>query len=336
MRDELSHDRIMEIGTGFWAAKTLLSAVELGLFGALAGGPLDLAALTARLGLHPRSARDFFDALVALGMLDRREGRYSNTAETDHYLDPAKPSYIGGILEMLNGRLYGFWGRLTEALRTGAQQNEARDGQDLFEALYRDPARLEGFLRAMTGISLANARAIAAAFPWRERQSFCDVGAAQGGFAVELASAHPHLSGIGFDLPPVGPIFERYATARGVADRLRFQSGDFFRDPLPQADVLVMGHILHDWDLPTKKMLLGKALAALPAGGALIVYEALIDDERRTNVPGLLVSLNMLIETMGGFDYTGADCVGWMREVGFARAGVEPLGHHYGMVIGVK
>jgi hypothetical protein len=336
MTDELSHDRIMQLATGFWASKTLLSAVELGLFSALAEGPLDLAALTARLGLHPRSAQDFLDALVALGLLARRDGRYANTPEADYYLDPAKPGYIGGLLEMLNRRLYGFWGRLTEALRTGAPQNEARDGQDLFDALYRDPARLEGFLEAMTGLSLPNARAIAAAFPWRERRSFCDIGVAQGGFAVELAHAHPHLRGIGFDLPPIGPIFQRYAEARGVADRLRFQPGDFFRDPLPHAEVLIMGHILHDWDLPTKKMLLGKALAALPAGGALIVYETLIDDERRSNAAGLLMSLNMLIETKGGFDYTGADCVAWMREAGFGSARVEPLRGPYGMVIGVK
>ena len=153
---------------------------------------------------------------------------------------------------------------------------------------------------------------------------------------VEITAANPHLQGIGFDLPEVAPIFEEYAEACGVAERLRFQPGSFFADDLPKVDVLTMGHILHDWDLPTKKMLIQKAFAALPAGGALIVYEAIIDDDRRQNAFGLMMSLNMLIETPGGFDYTGADCQGWMAEAGFSSSRVEPLVGPDSMVIGIK
>jgi hypothetical protein len=173
-------------------------------------------------------------------------------------------------------------------------------------------------------------------FPWSQYQSFVDIGAAQGALPVVLAQAHHHLTGIGADLPVVGPIFEKYVASHGLRQRLRFQALDFFREPFPRADVVIMGHILHDWDLPTKKMLLGKAYDALPAGGALIVFEALIDDERRSNAFGLLMSLNMLIETRGGFDYTGADCATWMREAGFKQTRVEPLSGPDSMVIGVK
>jgi O-methyltransferase domain/Dimerisation domain len=334
---DLFPDRIVELGTAFWGAKTLLSAVELGVFSELAQGPLDGETLRARLGIHPRSARDFFDALVALGMLVRERDRYANTAETDLFLDPAKPSYMGGLLEMLNFRLYGFWASLTEALRTGQPQNEAKSGGgDLFAALYSDPVRLRLFLQAMTGVSLGAARAMAQKFPWRNHQTFIDVGAAQGGLPVQVALANAHLTGGGFDLPVVGPIFQEYVASFGLSDRLHFQAGDFFTDPLPGADVLVMGHILHDWDLDEKRNLLRKAHAALERGGALIVYEAIIDDERRRNAFGLLMSLNMLIETRGGFDYTGADCAGWMREVGFRETSVVHLVGNDSMVVGMK
>lgn len=330
-------DAIMQLGFGFWGSKALLSAVELGLFTELArGGPRDAAALAGCLGLHARGARDFLDALVALGMLQREEGGYDNTPATRLYLDRGAPGYLGGILEMANARLYPFWGSLTEALRTGAPQNEVKHGRDLFDELYADPERLQGFAAAMTALSLAPARAMATAFPWERHRSVIDIGCAEGGLPAQIALAHPHLAAGGFDLPALRPLFEAHAAAQGLAGRLAFHAGDFFADPLPQADVLVMGHVLHDWDLERKMLLVRKAHAALPPGGALIVYEALIDDDRRANAFGLLMSLNMLIETPGGFDFTAADCIGWMREAGFRETSVQPLVGPDSMVVGVK
>jgi hypothetical protein len=330
-------DAIMQLGTAFWASKTLLSAVELGLFSELASaGPLDADALRERLGLHPRSARDFFDALVALGMLERDNGSYANTQETEIFLDRAKPSYVGGLLEMLNARLFGFWNSLTDGLRTGEPQNEAKVGEDFFATLYADPDRLRVFVKAMSGISAGSGMAIAANFPWDKYQTAIDIGCAEGAVPVQVARAHAHISGGGFDLPQVEPLFNEYVAEAGLADRLRFHAGDFFADDLPGADVLVMGHILHDWGMDEKKTLLEKALKALPDGGALIVYEALIDNDRRENAFGLLMSLNMLIETPGGFDYTGADCQGWMKDVGFKETYVQHLLGPDSMVVGIK
>jgi hypothetical protein len=330
-------DNIMQLGLGFWASKTLMSAVELGLFTELAKGSMNAETIGERLALHPRSVNDFLDALVSLQLLERdHEGLYDNKPEADIFLDRAKPSYIGGILEMANERLYRYWGSLTEALRTGRPQNEARDSDDFFAALYADPARLENFLSAMTGLSLGTAQAIAQKFPWSDYRTFIDIGGAQGGVPVQLALAHTHLTGGIFDLPAVGPVFEKYVAQHGLNNRLRFYPGDFFNDSLPAADVLVMGHILHDWNMEEKSMLLKKAYDALPQGGALIVFEALIDDERRENTFGLLMSLNMLIETPGGFDYTGADCSRWMREAGFRQTRVEHLVGPDSMVIGIK
>jgi O-methyltransferase domain/Dimerisation domain len=334
---EPTPEHIMQVGLGFWASKTLLSAVEMELFTELAKHPESGEVLRDRLGLHSRSYRDFLDALVALGFLEREDEVYRNTPSTDLFLDKGKPSYIGGMLEMANRRLYRFWGGLTEALRTGQLQNEAKSGETpFFEALYADPARLRGFLAAMTGLSHAANLAIAKQFPWREHETFVDVGTAQGDLAVQVALANEHLTGAGFDLPEVAPIFEDYIEHNGVQDRLRFVAGDFFADELPRADVLLMGHILHDWGLDEKRTLIRKAYEALPDNGALIVYETIIDDDRSQNAFGLLMSLNMLIETEGGFDYSASDCMGWMTEAGFASTRAEHLVGPDSMVIGVK
>lgn len=330
-------ERIMQMGLGFWASKTLLSAVELGLFTELAKGPADAEKLRGALGLHERSARDFFDTLVALGLLERAGECYKNAPDTGMFLDRNKPSYVGGILEMANHRLYPFWGHLTEALRTGQPQNEVKTGgPGVFEVLYSDPNRLREFLKAMTGISRGANVAIASRFPWKDYKTAADVGTAQGDLIVQIALANPHIRGVGFDLPTVEPIFNDHVAQNGLQDRVRFEGGSFFEVPLPRADVITMGHILHDWDLEQKRMLIRKAYEALPAGGAFIAYDAIIDDARSKNAFGLMMSLNMLIETQGGFDYTGADCCGWMREAGFRETRVEHLIGPDSMVIGIK
>ena len=335
--NEPQPDHILQVGLGFWASKTLLSAVEMELFTELAKHPEDLETLQGRLGLHSRSASDFLDALVSLKFLERRNGRYYNTPSTDFFLDKRKPSYIGGILEMANHRLYPFWTHLTTALRTGLPQNETRNGSpNPFVAIYAEPARLKEFLKAMTGVSHGATLAIAHKFPWGKYRTAVDVGTAQGDLITQVALANPHIEGTGFDLPEVGPIFEEYVEANQISGRVKFSPGSFMEQALPKADVVMMGHILHDWNLEIKRMLVRKAHEALPSGGAYIVYESIIDDDRSDNAFGLLMSLNMLIETSDGFNYTGADCSGWMKEAGFRETRVEHLIGPDSMVIGIK
>jgi hypothetical protein len=330
MAEQPDPSRIMQIGSGFWASKALLSAVELELFTRLGKQPATGASLGQDLGLAPRAVPDFPDALVALGLLDRdgegNEALYRNTAETSAFLDKASPTYIGGILEVANARLYPFWGDLTEALQTGLPQSEIkRTGKSFFEGLYEDPARLEQFMRGMAGTSLSGFQALADTFDFSKYNTVCDIGGATGQLSLILASNHPHLRCTTFDLPVVEPIAQRTIEAAGLADRVTAASGDFFSDPLPKADVITMSLILHDWNLERKMLLLEAAYNALPAGGALVVIENIIDDARRKNSFGLLMSLNMLIELGDGFDFTGADLAKWCTQVGFHQVDVVPL-----------
>ena len=322
MTEPMDPKPILDVGFGFWSSKVLLSAVELGVFTELAKGGRTRDELGAALGLHPRGSMDLFDALVALGFLQREShgerAIYTNTELTDHFLDRAKPSYVGGMLEMLEARLYRYWGDLTEALRTGKPQNEIKHtGAPMFETLYSDESRLEGFMNAMQGISRPNFETFAEVFDFSRYKTLCDVGGANGLLSMLVAQAHPHMRCISADLPPATAIAARKIQAAGLDDRVSVQSLDFFNDPLPRADVITMGMILHDWNLEKKMHLVKAAYNALPAGGAFVAIENIIDDARRDNAFGLMMSLNMLIEFGEAFDFTGADFDGWCRQVGF-------------------
>ncbi len=314
----------------FWTSKVLLTAVEMGVFTVLGSRRLTGTQLGGELGLHPRGISDFLDGLVAMKFLDREgngpEAQYFNTPTGAYYLDRASPRYVGGIFEMLNARLFKYWHDLPEALRTGKPQNEVKHSQKaIFEELYSDLPRLEQFMGAMTGLSRINFEAFAAKFDFRPFKTLCDVGGATGLLCMEVAKRHTHISCTSFDLPPVEPIAKKSIAAAGLSSRVATASGDFFKDPLPKADLITMGMILHDWNLEKKMHLISAAYDALPPGGALVAIEALIDDERRENVHGLMMSLNMLIEFGDAFDYSGADFRGWCTKVGFKRFDVIHL-----------
>ena len=321
---------ILQAAFGFWHSKVLLTAVEFGLFTKLGSRRLIGAELGAELQLHSRAIADFFDALVAMKFLGREgdgpQAKYFNTPEALLFLDESSPRYIGGWLVMCNARLFKFWNDLPEALRTGRPQNEIKHGQKgMFEELYADLPRLEQFMGAMTGLSRINFEAFADKFDFSKFRTLCDVGGATGLLSIEVAKKHSHLKCTSFDLPPVEPIAKKHIDAAGLANRVGTASGDFFKDPLPQADIITMGMILHDWNLEKKRHLIRSAYEALPPGGALVAIEALIDDARRENVHGLLMSLNMLIEFGDAFDYSGADFRNWCGEIGFKRFEVIPL-----------
>lgn len=341
MNAPFSPARILQTGMGFWPAQVLLSAVALDLFTVLGDRALNAAELGDALKLHERGRRDFFDALVALKFLERDGdgpvGRYRNGAEAAVFLDKSKPGYVGGLLEMAQARLYPFWADLSTALKSGKPQNEIKhSGKPMFDELYAEPARLEQFMRAMTGASRGNFAAFVDKFDFSPFKTYVDIGGATGLLAGMVAEAAPRLDCASFDLPVVAPIAARCLAERGLADRVKVLSGDFFKAPLPKADLISMGMILHDWNLEGKMHLIRAAYDALPKGGAFVAIEHLIDDARRDNAFGLMMSLNMLVEFGDAFDFSAADFQGWCRDVGFTRFEVLPLTPVAGAVVAYK
>lgn len=338
---QIDPSHIMQVGMGFWASKTLLTAVNMGLFTLLGKGSLSGKDIQQQLGLHDRGTYDFLDTLVALGFLKRQglkdTAMYSNAEDADLFLDKNKITYIGGMLEMSNNRLYPFWNDLETGLKTGKPQNEAKHGdKPLFEAIYSNEERLREFVAAMGGIQMGNFIAFAKGFDFSKYKTLCDVGGAGGHMSCQVALNNPHMHCTSFDLPAVQPIAAENIKMMGLSDRVTAMAGDFFEDELPKADVITMGNVLHDWGVEDKKMLLKKACKALPKGGALVVIENIIDDNRGANAFGLMMSLNMLIETDEGFDFSAADFTGWANECGFSKISKMPLTGPTSAVIAIK
>lgn len=258
------------------------------------------------------------------GLLENAQ--YANSIDTDTFLDKNKPSYIGGILEMMDNRLYGFWGDLGKALVTGKAQNEASKGQKpIFEILYSDQTLLRGFVNAMTGMQMGNFMALAEQFDFSKYHTFLDAGGSSGILSVMVAKHNEHMTCQTFDLPPLENIANETIEQFQLSDRVKAISGDFFAGELPKADVITMGNILHDWNEEKKILLMQKAYDALPEGGAFIVIETVIDNERKQNAFGMMMSLNMLIENEDGFDYTFNDFNNWANQVGFKSTASIPL-----------
>jgi hypothetical protein len=330
--------KILEQGMAFWSSRVVLTAVEFGVFTELAKGPRSAPELMERFGWHPRATGPFLDALVSMGLLRRdRAGLYSNSRQAGLFLVRGRPSYIGGLMELSSKRLYDLWSGLGDLLRTGRPEAEEERGEsEFFSSLYRDPTALREFLVGMTGISSGEATLIAARFPWGRYRTFVDVGAAQGALPVRLALTHSHLTGASYDLPAVGPIFDEYVASFGLTDRLHFIPGDMNDGPLPRADVICFGHLLHGYGEPKRRELIAKAFVAVPSGGALLVYDAMIDPDRRRNVVGLLSSLNIMLETREGFEATTDQYVGWLREAGFVGVTTRSVIGPTSMVFGRK
>ena len=326
-----SPEHIMQIGMGFWASKTLLAAIKFRIFTLLATESLSGAQLKTKLGLHERGLYDFLDTLVALGFLEREGLKetaiYSNTPDTDFFLDKNKPSYIGGILEMGNERLYQFWGSLEDGLITGEAQNEMKYSKsgNMFSDLYSNPDKLSEFLHAMAGVQMGAFMAFAQKFDFTKYKTLCDAGGSMAALSVQMAMNQPHIKCVSLDLPPVEALAKANINKFNLSDRVEARSGDFFADGIPHADIIVMGNILHDWNEEEKLALIKKAYDSLPKGGAFVCIENIIDNDRRKNAFGLMMSLNMLIETNGGFDFTFSDFEGWAKKVGFSETRLLPL-----------
>ncbi len=340
-KKQVDPSKIMQIGMGFWASKTLLTAVNMGLFTLLAQKELSGKEIKNALGLHERSLYDFLDTLVALGFLNRtglkETAFYNNTDDSDLFLDKNKPAYIGGILEMSNNRLYAFWNDLEDGLKTGKPQNESKNSDEsIFEVLYSDKEKMKEFLQAMGGVQMGNFMTFSHKFDFSPYHTLSDIGGAGANLSIQVVKNNEHMRCISFDLPPVNSIATENVNKMGLEDRITIQSGDFFKDDFPKADVITMGNILHDWGTDDKLILIQKAYNALPQGGALVIIENIIDDNRSENAFGLLMSLNMLIETDKGFDFSKADFDALTNSIGFKETHLMPLTGPSSAIIAIK
>ncbi|KNB49931.1 methyltransferase [Streptomyces caatingaensis] len=319
--------RILRLCNSFCDAKALLTAVELDLFTVLHAGPLTEEQIRHRLELHGRGLRDFLHLLAALGLLEKTGDRYRNAPAADEYLVRDRPSYVGGFIHRANNNLYPAWGRLTDALRTGKPQ---ADGG--FARVLEDPALLGQFIRMMDALTQVLAAPLTAAFPWSRYRSVLDVGGCRGNMAGRIVQSSPGLTGHVFDLPQMEPFFAEHMDRLGLTGRLEFHGGDFFHDPLPSADVVILGHVLHDYDRERRAFLVREAGRAVAPGGALLVYDRMLDDEPR-HVENLVISLDMLLVTDGGSEYPAGEVHEHARAAGFTSFEDVPLGEDDTLVI---
>jgi O-methyltransferase domain/Dimerisation domain len=331
----ITASKIMQIGMGFWASQAMLTAVKLGLYTVLAPQPLSERQIKEKLGFActDRHVFDWLDALVSLGFLQRKgllqDALYSNAADTDLFLDKNKKTYMGGILEMANSRLYKYWGDLEAGLRTGQQQNEGKGNpmgnMEFFSDLYKNAEKLQEFMNAMSGIQMGNFLTLVNQFDFSNYHSMLDLGGADGWLSIQVCLRHPHIHCTTFDLPPVEPLAKQKINGFNLSDRIDVASGDLLKDAFPKADIISMGNILHGMNEEAKQQMVQKVYDALPDGGAFIAIENIIDNERRENTFGLLMSLNMLVENGDAFDYTMNDFERWTKAAGFNRTVLIPL-----------
>jgi 8-O-methyltransferase len=306
----------MSIVLGHWQSRLLHTAVESELFTAVAEGPANAEELSERLGLTLPGAKDFFLALAGVGLLESRDGRFHNSPSADRYLVRGRPEYLGGYLTFVREELNPAWDGLTSSVRTGLPHNKAAHGGNPYTSLYRDQESIDSFLASMDLLNSSAATQLAA-LDWSRYSSFVDVGGARGSVAHEVVSKYPHLHGTVFDLPQLETAFGEHVAELGEST-LDFVGGDFFVDPLPRADVVVFGHVLHNWDTERRRHLLRSAYDAVNPGGAVVVYDPMVTEgEGAPPFSAVLASLSMLVWSSGGGEYAAEDLVSWLREAGF-------------------
>ncbi|MFI9275852.1 methyltransferase [Kitasatospora sp. NPDC052896] len=310
--------RIVALNTAYFQAKALQSAVELGLFELLADRAADVDQIRAELGVQHRMFKDFLDALAGLDLLEVRDGRYRTAELAREFLLPTVPTYLGGTARQHARLHYHAWAQLTEALRDGkAKSAVAAQGTLAYPKQYEDLDRARQIMLHMDAHNGFTADELARELDWSRYTSFVDVGGGRGNVASRIATAHPHLRGAVFDLPALRPLFDELVATAGTAERVTFHGGDFFATDLPEADVLVFGHVLPDWPVADRRELLRRAHKAVRPGGAVVLYDAMIDpDERDPEV--LLQRINHTMIRDDSSAYSLQQARDYLAEAGFA------------------
>jgi 8-O-methyltransferase len=318
---------LIERAMAFQTAKLVLTGLELGLFELLARKPLTEKEIRAALGLDARGAGHFLAALVELGMLTRDGDTYRDSAEAESFLVPSGPAYLGGFLGMANDVMYPAWGRLGEALRTGAPQAATFSGADMFDELYEDATTRDAFIRMAENISRPLVPLLAEAFDWGAHRSVLELGGCRGDVLGNLVRTHPHLEATVLDLPRLAPAFHDHMDALGLTGKVRFHAADFFTDRLPAADVVMIGHCMIDWTDEQRVTLIDRVFPAVRPGGAFLVWDPMLVAGETGYLRNLIRSLNLQLMTPHGTNYRLDACVTWLRDAGFVDVRHRALGH---------
>lgn len=308
---------LMQMLSGLWPMKTLAAALEFDLFTELSGRQLTLEKFAKLLDLPPRPADMLVTTLVCMGLLERKNGEYFNTPLSDEFLVKGRPSFFGGVVKMIDKRMNQKWEKLAEALKTGQPQN-LKEGLTTFDSLYSDREEKRIFLECMHGLSVQTGRQLARAFNFSKFRQLMDVGGGSGAACIEVLRQYPHLNAVVYDLAPALQIAHEKIVSAGYVKQIETFAGDFFHERLPtNSDVILLSMVLHDWSPEQNLSILKKCYDALPSGGVVLVTEIMMEDDKTGPLPAALMSLNMLLETEGGCNYTWQEYTDWMEKAGF-------------------
>ena len=311
---------VLDLLEAFRRSKTMFAAVKLGVFDALAASPKTLGDLATELQASSDGLERLLDACVGLALLTRRDAGYANTPAAEAYLCSHSPRRLTGYLSYSNDVMWKLWEHLDDAVREGTHRWQQVYGWDgpIFQNFFRDEAAKREFLLGMHGFGMICSPQIVAAFDLGRFRKLADLGGATGHLAVAACERYPELRAVVFDLPEAVPLAKEMIAQTPVAARIEVQSGDFFSDPLPEADLYALGRIVHDWSEEKALALLQRIHAALPAGGALLIAEKVLNDDKLGPRWAQMQSLNMLTCTEGK-ERTLGEYRELLRRAGFSR-----------------
>ncbi|MGA3328262.1 MAG: class I SAM-dependent methyltransferase [Terriglobia bacterium] len=311
---------VLDLIQAFRRSKTLFTAVSLGIFDRLGDGAADAPTLAHELDADADALQRLLDACVSLGLLEKQAALYSNPPLATTYLTRSSPHTLAGYILYSDRALYPLWGNLEAAIRAGTNRWQQTFGgkASIFEHFFRTEEARRDFLSGMDGFGQLSSPAVVAAFDLGRFRRLVDLGGGTGHLALTACARYPQLQGAVFDLPAAISTTRDYVGRRSLGVQVDLIVGDFFTDPLPEADIFALGRILHDWSEDKIRTLLKKVWERLPSGGALLIAEKLLNDDKTGPVPALMQSLSMLVCTEGK-ERTLAEYTALLRQAGFAQ-----------------
>ena len=293
--------RLTELAFGFVNSQAFVSAVDLGVFDALAEEPATADEVAQRTGIHPIAARRLLMLLVSLDLVEQERGRFRNSS-VGHFCTSRSAVKLGPMSRI--NPFYAMTAHLTDALREYTprwQQTLGVSAADVFTGLYADPVRLREFADLMNAISVPQGQLIATYFDFAPHHCIMDVAGGPGGQSIAIGVHHPHLRGIITDMEPVCVVAREQIAANGLGKRFTAIAADLMEGPYPSgADVILLGHILHDWSDEVCGVILRNCAAALPAGGTLLISESVLQDDFSGSTNAHVKDMLMLLANESG------------------------------------